>query len=159
MIRLKKVIFISSTGGHLAELLQLSPLFEKCDYRIVTEDTRYSTFAKDKYPGKVDFLVYGTKKDIFTYPFKFIFNSFRSLKIFLKFKPDYIVTTGAHTSVPMSYIAKLFGKKVIYIETMANLSTKTVTGKLIYPIADLFIVQWESMLKMYPKAKYGGWIY
>ncbi len=159
MIRLKKIIFIASTGGHLAELLQLSPLFKKCDYRIVTENIEYSHFTLDRYPGKVDLLVYGTKKNMLTYPFKFIYNSIKSFKIFLKFKPDYIITTGAHTCVPMCYIAKLFRKKVIYIETMANLSSKTVTGKLIYPIADLFIVQWESMLKMYPKAKYGGWVY
>ena len=33
----KKVLFISSTGGHLSELLQLSPLFEKYDYNIITK--------------------------------------------------------------------------------------------------------------------------
>ena len=52
----------------------------------------------------------------------------------------------------------LFGK-IIYIETMANINRKTQTGRLIYPIADLFIVQWESMLKIYPKAIYGGFIF
>ena len=36
---------------------------------------------------------------------------------------------------------------------------KTMAGKMIYPIADLFIVQWESMLKVYPDAVYGGWIF
>ena len=45
------------------------------------------------------------------------------------------------------------------IETFANSETKTLSGKLIYPIADTFIVQWESMLELYPKAIYGGWIY
>ena len=34
----KKVLFISSTGGHFNELLQLSPLFEKYDYHIITEE-------------------------------------------------------------------------------------------------------------------------
>ena len=53
----------------------------------------------------------------------------------------------------------LFGSKIIYIETFANSETKSLTGRLVYPIADLFIVQWESMLKLYPKAIYGGWIY
>ena len=59
----------------------------------------------------------------------------------------------------MCYIAKLFRKKVIYIETFANIYSKTVSGKLVYPIADVFIVQWESMLHIYPKAVYGGWIF
>ena len=59
----------------------------------------------------------------------------------------------------MCCIGKLLGSKIIYIETMANIETKTVTGRIIYYFADLFIVQWESMLKLYPKAKYGGWLY
>ena len=58
-----------------------------------------------------------------------------------------------------NYIAKIFRSKIVYIETLANSKTKTATGRLIYPIADLFIVQWEEMLKLYPKAKFGGWIY
>ena len=69
---------------------------------------------------------------------------------------DVVIATGAHTTVPICYIAKLFGKKVIFIETFANITTKTLSGKLVYPIADLFLVQWEEMLKLYPNAKYRG---
>ena len=54
---------------------------------------------------------------------------------------------------------KIFRSKIVFIETFANKNRKTATGKLIYPIADLFIVQWEEMLEIYPKAKYGGSIY
>jgi len=59
----------------------------------------------------------------------------------------------------MCCIAKIFGAKVIFIETFANMKTRTVAGNLIYKFADLFIVQWESMLEVYPKAVYGGWIF
>ncbi len=155
----KKVLFISSTGGHLSELLQLSPMFKKYDYRLVTEKTKVNLDLLNKYPGKVDFLVYGTKSHILVYPFKLLFNSIKSLVIFCKFKPDVVITTGAHTGGPMCCIAKLFGAKVIYIETLANIYTKTITGRIIYHFADLFVVQWKSMLTLYPKAKYGGWIY
>ena len=79
--------------------------------------------------------------------------------MFFKVRPKYVISTGTHTAVPMCYIAKLFGAKIIFIETFANSTTKTLSGKMIYPIANLFIVQWESMLKLYPKAKLGGWIY
>ena len=53
----------------------------------------------------------------------------------------------------------MFGSKIIYIETFANRNSKTSTGKLVYKFADLFIVQWEEMLNLYPKAKLGGSIY
>lgn len=155
----KKVLFISSTGGHLSELLQLSPMFKKYEYRLVTEKTKSNMSLIDKYPGRVSFLVYGTKSHFLVYPFKLFYNCLKSLIIYLKFRPDAVITTGAHTGGPMCCIAKIFGSKVIYIETLANIYSKTITGRIIYHFADLFIVQWESMLKLYPKAKYGGWIY
>ena len=42
----KKVLFISSTGGHFNELQQLKPLFEKYDYHIVTEKDNSTIGAK-----------------------------------------------------------------------------------------------------------------
>ena len=155
----KNVMFISSTGGHLNEMLQLKELFEKYDYYIVTEKTKSNLNLKNKYKNKVSFLVYGTKDHMLVYPFKLIYNTFKSLFIYLKVHPDYIVTTGAHTAGPMCCIGKLLGSRIIHIETFANITTKTVTGKCLYPIADKFIVQWESMLKLYPEAVYGGWIF
>ena len=155
----KNVMFISSTGGHLNEMLQLKELFEKYDYYIVTEKTKSNLNLKNKYKNKVSFLVYVTKDHMLIYPFKLIYNTFKSLFIYLKVHPDYIVTTGAHTAGPMCCIGKLLGSRIIYIETFANITTKTVTGKCLYPIADKFIVQWESMLKLYPEAVYGGWIF
>ena len=59
----------------------------------------------------------------------------------------------------MCYLGKLFGKKIVYIESYARMNNKSLSGKLIYPIASLFIVQWKEMLKLYPKAKYLGGIY
>ena len=155
---MKKVLFISSTGGHLNELLQLEPLFKKYDSYLITEKTNINIKLKTKYK-KTYFLIYGTKNSPFIYIFKLLINCFISLFLYLKIRPKVIITTGTHTAGPMCCIGKIFGSKIIYIETIANINTKTATGKLIYMIADLFIVQWESMLKLYPKAVYGGWIF
>lgn len=155
---MNNIIFISSTGGHLNELLQLKPLFKKYNSYIITEKTKSNKNLKEKYDN-VFYLVYGTRKNIIVYPFKFLFNIIKSFILYFKIKPKVIITTGTHTAVPMCYIAKLFKKKVIYIETFANRNSKTLTGKLVYPIADTFIVQWKDMLKLYPKAKYLGSIY
>ena len=156
---MKIVLFISSTGGHLSELMMLEELFDKYDYHIITEKTKPTLSLKDKYKDKIDFLVYVTKDHVLTYPFKLFVNCFKSLYYYIKYKPDFIVTTGAHTAGPMCCIGKIFGSKIIYIETFANIHTKTITGKLVYKFADMFIVQWESMLELYPNATYGGWIY
>ena len=155
----KSVLFISSTGGHLEELLQLSPMFSKYDYHLITEKTKSNLYLKDKYKNKISYLIYGTKFHILSYPFKLLYNTFLSLFYYLKYHPDYIITTGTHTAGPMCCIGKIFGSKIIYIETFANMITKTATGKLIYPMSDLFIVQWDSMKKLYPNAVVGGWIF
>ncbi|MFD2624928.1 PssD/Cps14F family polysaccharide biosynthesis glycosyltransferase [Salibacterium salarium] len=153
----KKVLFISSVGGHLTQLMQLKPLFEKYDYYLVTEKTIVTKDMAKEHP--MSFLVYGARNYPLSYLFKFSYNVLKSLGIFLKKRPDVVVTTGVHTSVPMCYIAKLFRKKVVFIESFAKTSSPTLSGKLVYPIADLFVVQWETMLEHYPKAVHGGSIY
>lgn len=155
----RNVLFVASTGGHLNELLQLSNMFDKYDFHIITEKTKSNLWLKDKYIKRVNYLVYGTKDHMLSYPFKLFYNILKSIYLYFKIHPDYIVTTGVHTAGPMCYIGKIFGTKIIYIETFANISTKTVTGKLIYPISDKFIIQWESLKELYPDATYGGWIF
>lgn len=156
---MKRVMFISSTGGHLSELLQLKSIFANYDYHIVTEKTKVNLESTKEYGKRISFLKYGTRHHLLAYCFIFPFNILKSIGLFMKYRPQVIVTTGAHTSVAMCYIAKMFRRKVIYIETFANIHTRTMTGRLVYPIVDVFVVQWESMLELYPKAIYGGWIF
>ena len=156
---MKKVLFISSTGGHFSELMQLSPLFEKYDYHIITEKDKTNSNLKVKYGKKMSYLPYGTRSKLFSYIFKYFYLCLKTIYLYIKIRPKYIITTGTYTAGPMCYLGKIFRSKIIYIETYANKNTKTATGKLVYPIADLFIVQWKEMLELYPKAVYGGSIY
>ena len=156
----KKVMFISSSGGHFNELMQLKSLFNKYNYQIITEKTNTNEKLKNKYIEKIHFLIPGTRfHPISYYLFILPLNSFISLLYYIKYHPSYIITTGSHTAGPMCCIGKIFGSKIVFIESFANIHSKTATGKIIYHFADLFIVQWESMLELYPDAVYGGWIF
>ncbi|WP_252315515.1 PssD/Cps14F family polysaccharide biosynthesis glycosyltransferase [Sinobaca sp. H24] len=154
MKKKKKLLLISSIGGHLTQLLQLEPLFSQYDYHLVTEKSEITLAMKKKYP--MSYLVYGARNYPIRYIFKFSYNIVKSVALFLKHRPDVVITTGTHTAVPMCYIAKLFRKKVIFIESFSKSSSANLSGRMVYPIADLFVVQWESMLEVYPKAVYGG---
>ena len=156
---MKKVLFISSTGGHLSEMMMLNSMFSKYDYHIITEKTKSTIGLKKKYNEKINYLIYGTKDHKFSYPFKLLTNCFISAFLYFKIRPDFIITTGAHTAGPMCCLGRIFGSRVIYIETFANRKSKTITGSQVYKFADLFIVQWESMKELYPNSVYGGWIY
>lgn len=154
---MKKVMFISSVGGHLTQLLELKKIFNDYNYVLVTEQTDVTNDMKNKY--KTEYLKYGSRKYLFKYLFIFMFNILKSIYLFFKYRPNVIVTTGTHTAVPMCYIGWLFRRKVIYIESFAKRTSPTLAGRMIYPVATTFVVQWESMLEFYPKAVYWGSIY
>ena len=78
------------------------------------------------------------------------------LRILIKEKPHVIISTGGGSTIPLCYWGKLLGAKIIYIESMARINHPSGTGRIIYPISDLFLVQWKSMLKFYRKAMYKG---
>ena len=153
----KKVMFICSVGGHLTQMLRLKSIFNNYNYLLVTEKTDVTKDLKKDY--NIKYFKYCNGKKFFSYLFTNIINTFNSIFTFIKFRPDVIVSTGANTSVPMCYLGKIFGKKVIFIESFAKSRGKTLSGKLVYPIATIFVVQWESMLEYYPKAKFWGGIY
>ncbi len=156
---MKKVMFISSVGGHLTQILELKKIFNDYKYVLITEKTDVTKGMKNKY--KMEFLPYGSRNQKFSYPFILLWSCFKSLFYFIKYRPDVIVTTGANTAAAMCCLGKIFGKKVIYIESFAKRTSPTVTGKMIYKLHayTTFVVQWEEMLKYYPNAVCWGGIY
>ena len=155
----KRVLFISSTGGHFNELLQLEPIFKKYDYHIIVEKDKTNKNMRNKYGKKLYYLPYGTRAKLIPYLFIFTWIIIKTIYFYIKLRPQVIITTGTHTAVPMCYLGHLCGSKVIFIETFANRTKPSLSGRMIYPIADMFIVQWEEMKKFYPNAIDGGSIF
>ena len=81
-----------------------------------------------------------------------LFNARLAWRLLRKERPDLIVSSGAAVAVPFFYIGKLLGAKLIYLEVYDRMDSPTLTGKLVYPVADRFLVQWEEMKAVYPKA-------
>ncbi len=151
----KKVCFAASSGGHLEQILMLRPLMEKYDSFLMTEKTSYKADIKGI---RIYYLQQVNRKEI-TSLFKMIINTFKSFGIFMKERPDVVISTGVLAMIPFCLIAKAFGKKLVYIESFAKVRSANVTGKLLYRFADQFYVQWPQMLEIYPKAIYLGGIY
>ncbi len=152
---MKKICFAASTGGHFEQLLMLRPLMEKYDSFIITEKTGYKVL---KDTDRVYYLSQVNRKEK-TWLFAMLINAFHSLGIYLKERPDVVICTGVLAMIPMCLLCKLFGGKLIYIESFAKVTSPTETGKLMYKFADRFYVQWESMLEIYPEALCLGGIY
>lgn len=141
-----KICLVGSSGGHLTHLYMLKPFWENRDRFWVTfdkEDARSLLENERMYP-----CYYPTNRNIKN----LIRNTVIAIKILKREKPDLIISSGAAVAVPFFYIGKMFGAKTIYIEVFDRIDKPTMTGKLVYPIADKFIVQWEEQKKVYPKA-------
>ena len=151
----KKLCFAASSGGHFEQILMLKPLMDKYDSFLITEKTLY----KSEVEGVKIYYLYQVNRKERTFPVKMIANTFKSINIFIKERPDVIITTGVLAIVPMCLLAKLFGKKLIFIESFAKVTSPTRTGKLLYKYTDQFYVQWPQMKEVYPNAIYLGGIY
>lgn len=88
-----------------------------------------------------------------------IINTFIAIKVLIKERPNLIISSGAAVAVPFFYLGKLFGAKLIYIEVFDRIDKPTMTGKMVYPIVDKFIVQWDEQKEVYPKAVNFGSIF
>ena len=152
---MKKICFAASSGGHYEQILMLKPLMEKYDSFIITEKTTYRTDIR----GEKMYYLHQVNRKEWTFLLKMIMNTIRSFLIFSIERPDLVITTGVLAMIPMCFLAKLFRKKLIYIESFAKVTTPTETGKLMYKYADQFYVQWPQNLKNYPNAIYLGGIY
>ena len=151
-----KLCLISSVGGHLTQLRQLSRLYKCYEYFFITEKTPFTVKIKDREKAYLMPLV--NRKQLSCIP-KLVYNFAYSIFILTKERPDIVISTGALNAVPFCVVAKLAGRKLIFIESYAKVNSPTVTGKLMYRIADLFIIQWKQLAQHYPEAVYGGSIY
>ena len=153
--RTLKICFAASSGGHFDQLMMLRPLMEQHDSFIVTEKTAYETNVE----GIKTYYMIQVNREEINCLLKLLVNTFKSLRLYFAEKPDVIICTGVLAMIPLCLICKLFGKKLVFIESFAKVTSPTRSGKLLYRFADRFYVQWPQMLEVYPNAIYVGGIY
>ena len=149
--RKPRLCLVSSSGGHWEQLQKLQPLIEKYSGFMVTEKTQFEANAKY-------FMKQTDLKDKLL-PLKMLWNALYTLIIWIKERPDFIITTGTMVAYPFYILAVIFHKKFVFIETFGRANMPTVAGKKMEKHSDLFIVQWESQKKFYKKAIYRGCLY
>jgi beta-1,4-N-acetylglucosaminyltransferase len=148
MKRNRKIGLICSPGGHFTEILQLLEAFEGHPSFLVTYKEKATLERENTY----------YMRNLARSPIALIMGVLKILLIFLKERPDILFSTGSEIAIPSFYFGKfLFRTKLIYLECSAQVYQPSMTGRCVYPITDLFLVQWEPLLKRYgPKAKYVG---
>jgi UDP-N-acetylglucosamine:LPS N-acetylglucosamine transferase len=85
-------------------------------------------------------------------------NLYLAMRILVSERPGVIVSSGAGVAVPFIYIGNILGIRTIYIESLTRAEDLSLSGKLIYPIADVLLVQWPQLCSKYAKAVFKGQI-
>jgi UDP-N-acetylglucosamine:LPS N-acetylglucosamine transferase len=148
-----RVLLVASNGGHLLQLLQLADLWPQ-------ERRHWVTFEKSDavslLAGERTTWAYHPTNRSFR---KLIRNFGLALRMVRRRNVQAIVTTGAGVAVPFAILGRLLGVNVVYIESMARITSPSLTGRLIYPFADTFIVQWPELQRFFKHARSFGTVF
>jgi beta-1,4-N-acetylglucosaminyltransferase len=140
-----KVMLVCSSGGHLTQLFQLREWWQQHERTWVSFDDDHT---RTLLAGERSYYAYSpTTRNI---P-----NALRNLRLawslLRRERPQVVVSDGAGIAVPFFMAARLLGVKTVYVEVYDRISRPTLSGRLCYPISDLFLLQWASQAASYPK--------
>jgi UDP-N-acetylglucosamine:LPS N-acetylglucosamine transferase len=144
-----KTLIVASPGGHLLQMLALKPAWEDMERSWVTlrsTDVEYLLRDED--------VIYGhgpTPRNVA--------NFFRNLRLAWRVlrqeDPSVVVSTGAGLALPFFLLGRLQRRRLVYVESITRVEKLALTGRLVYPLATSFFVQWESLADL-PRARFHG---
>jgi len=142
-----KICIVSSCGGHLTEVRTLRPAYELYDHFYVLND---QVLLPEDMRGKTYFIRH-SERDLL-----FLVNLWEAWKILRRERPSLILSTGAGPIVPFALAGKIFRIPTVFVETFSRVIDPSLSGRIMYYLADRFFYQWEQLEQFYPKAIYGG---
>lgn len=142
-----KLALIASHGGHLTELESLRGDLGEVDSFLITYASPRTNERNRVY----------RVRNIGANPLRLLTALIQITLILAKERPQAIISTGAEIAIPAFVMGKLFGQRLIFIESLCRVSRPSGTGFLVYPLTDLFLVQWPMLAQHYgPRAEYAG---
>lgn len=145
----RKIIGISSGGGHLSELIKTIPISYEDEITYITFKNGHT---KDTLKDKAHFFII----DPHVSKIKFLINFIQSFFLYFKIRPKVIISTGAGIAIPLMLIGRFFKTKIVFIESGARIFKPSKTANFIYKYSDLFIIQHETLSSLFPKSKIGS---
>jgi len=145
-----RICLAASSGGHMVQLLKLTEAWREYDTFCVT--TTDVVRSKLETYGRVYIVGESNRRR----PLRLIRVFWKCLKIFLAEKCDVVISTGAAAGCITCFLAKLTGAKVVWLDSITNVAKLSLSGRLVRPIADLFLVQWPKLADKYKNVRYAG---
>ena len=145
-----RICLVASAGGHLNQLLKLQNSWNGCDVCcITTSDT-----VREKL--QVYRKVYVVGESNRQHPVRVISVLLKCIKVVFKERADVLISTGASVGCMACFLGKLYGARVVWIDSITNVERISLSGRMVRYIADLFLVQWAELVEKYKNVEYLG---
>lgn len=147
-----RVLLVCSPGGHLQQMLALEPAWRGNDRAWVTlpgADVDSLLAAEDVTLGHSP-----TNRSLKN----LARNTALAWRLLRRRRPDAILSTGAGLAVPFFLIGRLLGIRLIYVESVTRTESLSLSGRIVYPLATRFFVQWPRVAERFRRAEYAGGI-
>ena len=145
-----KVGLVASAGGHLVELLKIAgPCIGPRTFAVTTSEV-----VKNAFEGAVRTYVVGECNR--QHLFRVILVVLRCARILLRERPEVIVSTGAAVGCVMCLLAKILGARVVWLDSITNVNRPSLSGRIVRPFANLFLVQWPELTRGRRGVEYAG---
>lgn len=150
-----KVCLAASGGGHLRQLIDLEPAWSAHDSFFVTEDTGLSRSLSARFETFfVEHVALGQGR--LGAPLKMIIaalrNFWQSAAIVFAQRPDVVITTGAGSAFFTVLWARLFGARIVLIESFARFESLSAFARVAGPLAHERVVQSAALSRFWPSA-------
>lgn len=146
----RPILLVASSGGHLMQLRSLAAAYEGLPTIWVTND---KSDARSLLAGERAHFMAGPFS---RHPRSLLANLRLALRLVRRERPAAVLTTGADIAVPFAWVGRLFGARVIYVESFTRTRTVSLSCRLIKPVAHELFVQWPELLAELPRARYAG---
>ncbi|KAL4162137.1 hypothetical protein PRNP1_002685 [Phytophthora ramorum] len=169
-----RVMAVLGSGGHTTELLKLMKRLKREMYTPITfvvAETDKTSQAKtelDWKPTETDsFAIIPRSREVgqsWSSTVWTTLSSFQScLGLVYDRRPQLVLCNGPGTCIPICAAVLLFrilgvqtDSKIVFCESFARVQHLSLTGKLLYFVADEFVVQWPQLQAKYPRTRHLG---
>jgi len=144
-------LLVATPGGHLSQLKVIAPCFDSFQRRWVSLDHTSVDVGDDPLV-----LAHGPTTRSVSNLLRNMVVAWREIRTN---RPDIIVSTGAGLAVPFFVLGRLFGIRTVFLEVYDRIDSRTLTGRLVRPFTDAFLVQWPEQQQVYGTGTVVGALY
>jgi UDP-N-acetylglucosamine:LPS N-acetylglucosamine transferase len=152
------VCLVASQGGHLQQMLRFERIYKERPHFLITTPDVHATAVSERF-ADVKHIANINEGRGLRNPLLLVVAFLQTFWYFITERPVVLISTGSGIAVPAFLLARLFGVHSIYVESFTRIKELSQTGRVAYRLAEVLFVQHQSLLDLYPKARYAGSVY